>query len=271
MDDDTSTLDVPDFRELLFDHWILDVASQLSKEEQKQSLVQRWIGLGYRAREQYARGYVSTQDKVFAGVLVDLLSPVERACAGVYSKSFWIRTWFGEKNNEASQRAADDGYKRLYFYALQNLDENADDDEPLFLNKNFVFDLADVEASELNKGNVVARLWSTPSWLVDAFCRYPDQLNRIRILGLDSQSERGDADQNMLVCIADRKACEEGWVLLLGVNHKGQILPARVRERAADADLIMSSWNQDSTMLAEYITGEPGEEQFLHDGNGWAV
>ncbi|CEL03735.1 hypothetical protein ASPCAL04881 [Aspergillus calidoustus] len=243
MDVDTSTLDVPDFGELPFDHWIL----------------------------QYARGYVSTTDEVPAGVHVDLLTPGERACDGHYSKSFWIRTWFGEKNNEASQRAADDGYKRLYFYALQNLDENADGDEPLLLNKNFAFDHADVETSELHEGNVVARPWSMPSWLVDAFCRYPDQLNSIRILGLDSQSERGDADQNLLVCTADRKACEEGWLLLLGVNHKGQILPARVRERAADADLIMSSWNQDSPMLAECVTGEPGEEEFLHDGDGWEV
>jgi len=31
--------------------------------------------------------------------------------------------------------------------------------------------------------------------------------------------------QSLMVVVADRKACEEGWLLLLAVNHKGRVLP----------------------------------------------
>lgn len=36
-----------------------------------------------------------------------------------------------------------------------------------------------------------------------------------------------------MVLVADHKACEEGRVLFLAPNHRGKILPFRIRDRAA--------------------------------------
>jgi hypothetical protein len=53
------------------------------------------------------------------------------------------------------------------------------------------------------------------------------------------------------------------------VNHKGQVLPYHVRERAADVELVMNNWDQDATPLEEYTQGVTDKEVYLHDRDGW--
>ncbi|KAL3481290.1 hypothetical protein BJX99DRAFT_253592 [Aspergillus californicus] len=165
--------DIVRFGDLPFDNFVVehwDPFSDLPKDDQKWSLVERWIKIGERGRKQYFER-VYYDHEIPAHIPRGLLTPRERAADGQYSKTLWLRTWFGERDNTESQRAADDVYNGLSSF---------------------------------------------------------DDLERNGV----------DGDQRLLIRIADQKACQEGWVLLLGVKHKGQILPHRVRERATFVDLI---------------------------------
>ncbi|KAL2802731.1 hypothetical protein BJX63DRAFT_414062 [Aspergillus granulosus] len=270
---DDEAIEIVRFMDLPFDNFVIehwDPASALSKHEQKWSLVERWIKLGDRGRKQYFEPRLC-EHEIPAHVPRDLLTPRERAADGEYEKTFWIRTWFGEKNNAESQRAADDDYKQLYLFALQRCDEG--NEGPEFLDERFLFDHLDIDAADLRDGNMVARQWTTPEWLVDAFMRYPDQLSGLASFGVDLESDGVDGDQRLLIGIADRKACQEGWVLLLGVNHKGQILPYRVRERASSVDLVVNDWNEDSIDLRQLFAdpNQAGEELYMRAGSGWDI
>ncbi|KAK1146592.1 hypothetical protein N8T08_003022 [Aspergillus melleus] len=78
-----------------------------------------------------------------------------------------------------------------------------------------------------------------------------------------------DRTQSALVVVADRKACEEGWVLLLVVNHRGEILPFRLHERDKEAANLMYSWD-DEVPLAEMVDNEDEDvECYLGEGSGW--
>jgi hypothetical protein len=78
-----------------------------------------------------------------------------------------------------------------------------------------------------------------------------------------------DRTQKALVLVADRKACEEGWVLALAVNDRGEILPVRVRERATEAAQIAVNWFEGEP-LSEIVDDEAEDVEFyLGKGYGW--
>lgn len=54
-----------------------------------------------------------------------------------------------------------------------------------------------------------------------------------------ARSTELDTAQCLVLVIAYRKTCEEGWILLLAVYHKGEFLPFRVRERASWASQLI--------------------------------
>ncbi|KAL2810591.1 hypothetical protein BJX63DRAFT_401657 [Aspergillus granulosus] len=101
--------------------------------------------------------------------------------------------------------------------------------------------------------------------------RYPDQLSRAGGLGVDMEGDdEEDEDQQMLIVIADRKTCIEGWVLVVAIYHKGQILPVRVREKAREADLLIHEWNNGASLAELSPDGNnQGEELYLNNGNEW--
>lgn len=76
--------------------------------------------------------------------------------------------------------------------------------------------------------------------------------------------------QCLMVVVADRKAIEEGWVLLLAVNNKGEVLPFRICENADMATLLIFSF-MDGQSLDEN-TRDPKEdiEYYMREGDGWA-
>ncbi|KAL3442721.1 hypothetical protein BJX65DRAFT_312490 [Aspergillus insuetus] len=107
------------------------------------------------------------------------------------------------------------------------------------------------------------------SWLLSAFMHCPDRLSRISSYGVDPEYDQPDEDQQILVGVADRKACQDGYVLLIAVNHKGQILPYRVRKRAAFIFLLFNEWDEDGIELREIFAqvdhANEEEEFYLED------
>jgi hypothetical protein len=69
-----------------------------------------------------------------------------------------------------------------------------------------------------------------PSFVLSALMRCP---NAMESGSGDRETIEDDDDlrsrQVLLVVIADREACEDGWVLLIALNHKVQVLHMRVR------------------------------------------
>ncbi|KAL3446362.1 hypothetical protein BJX65DRAFT_279451 [Aspergillus insuetus] len=262
------------FGNLPFDRFILkhwDTTSPRSREEQKRLLLIRWIGLGDRGRKQYFHASPKA-DEVSPGVPQDLLTPAQRAADGDPSRKLWIRTWFGKKDDAESQVAAEEEYRRLFFHVLQQGEENESYGLSV-VDEEFIYDYRDFDApdTEIRDGNVLATPWSTPTWLINALMRCPDQLSGTGGLGVNVPGDdKDDEDQQLLIAIADRKACVDGWVLLVGINHKGQILPVRVRDKATEVDLVVTEWDEGASLAKLYRDGNSqGGELYLHDGDGW--
>lgn len=75
--------------------------------------------------------------------------------------------------------------------------------------------------------------------------------------------------QKFLLMIADREACKEGWVYLVAVDHKGQVLPTRCRVRASKAENEAVQWYGEGVPLSESSADEANEIVYEHDGSGW--
>jgi hypothetical protein len=115
----------------------------------------------------------------------DLLTPAQRKVDGKYMNTLWIRTWFGERGNAASQAAADEGYRKLYQYTLRQ--DEPEEYDMWLVHKDFVYEYhtSGSDSADIRDGYVLATPWSTPSWLVDTFMRCPNQLSGKRALGMD--------------------------------------------------------------------------------------
>ena len=80
------------------------------------------------------------------------------------------------------------------------------------------------------EGVATGRPGSVPGYLLAALMHCPKLLEGIsdgdwrHFEGEERAEELAESDrtQKALVLVADRKACEEGWVLALAVNHRGR-------------------------------------------------
>jgi hypothetical protein len=82
--------------------------------------------------------------------------------------------------------------------------------------------------------------------------------------------EELDTEQKVLVIVVDRKACEEGWVLLFALNHKGAVLPLRARNKAYWVDQHTIAWMGDGEPMEEMGEGPDDErELYMAEGDGW--
>jgi hypothetical protein len=180
----------------------------------------------------------------------------QRSVDGQMTRTIWIRTWFGVPGDEGESRAAaDTAYENLCFYALQQGDE--EQGPPIAIQEEHMYDYdnhdhnqkCDTPDINVRDGVALGRAWSTPSYVVEEFMHCPNQLSGYGLPDNDNGDLKRyvngikDTDQRLLFVIADRTACEEGWVLFLGINHRGQVLPFWVRQKAAliEED-ILSSW-----------------------------
>jgi hypothetical protein len=80
------------------------------------------------------------------------------------------------------------------------------------------------------EGVATGRPGSVPGYLLAALMHCPELLEGMsdgdwrHFEGEERAEELAESDrtQKALVLVADRKACEEGWVLALAVNHRGR-------------------------------------------------
>jgi hypothetical protein len=219
-------------------------------------------------------------DHIPEGVPQDLLSEEDRAVSSLLSTVLWIRTWFGDPTDKISQEAADTAYVRLRKRVLQQGREN---DHVFCIPEEFVFEDREeltVDAQrdqDIMEGVAINRPGSVPGYLLAALMHCPELFEGIsdddwrHFEGEERAEELAESDriQKALVLVADRKACEEGWVLALAVNHRGEILPVRVRERATEAAQIAVNWFEGEP-LSEIVDDEEKDVEFyLGKGNGW--
>lgn len=203
----------------------------------------------------------------------DLLTDEERVRDGQSTAVLWIRTWYGRKNDPASQSAANAGYKRLRSI-LHDTDIDSCLDEHNFFENEDEFGQEGTN-SEFIDGIVRGTPGSVPSYMITALMHKPDTLDGLSQRDWPEEfyklDDNLDMTQCMLVVVADRKTCEEGWVLFLAVNQKGEILPFRVRESADyTAELI---FNYLDGQCLDENTRDPEEdtEYYMREGDDAAL
>ncbi|GAB1216464.1 hypothetical protein ATERTT37_005679 [Aspergillus terreus] len=208
----------------------------------------------------------------------DLLSEDDRAISNMLSSTLWIRTWFGGAD-QASQDAADSAYGRLRREVLQQGRENY---HVSCICEEFVFEdrrelSCDAEGPDVVGGIAAGRPGSVPGYLIAAMMHCPELFEGTsdddwRHFSGDQRAEElqgSDRSQAALVIVADRKACEEGWVLLLAVNHRGQILPFRVREKARETAQHAVNWLEGQPLSEIAFEEDENAEFYMGEGYGW--
>lgn len=196
-----------------------------------------------------------------------------------------MRTWYGEKNDKSNQGAADEAYKRLLVYIMQQGDP---DDYNICMEPEFVYDNKDeffnddahnvLDSPDLANGIALGTPGSVPSYVVTALMHCPDQFdgNSCRSKWRSHTPSQAEAEeavhdtrQSILVLVADKKACEDGWVLFMAINHKARVLPLRLRGQARETSTLVANW--DDGQALEENADDPDEdmELYLHEGGGW--
>lgn len=159
--------------------------------------------------------------------------------------------------------------------------EGDPDYEFSFLDTELIYDnmdeFDDHATPDIVDGIALGTPGSAPSYLITAFMHCPDVLDGVtaahyRPPSPDDAWWKGEVDerQNLLVLVADRKACEEGWILHLAVNHKGKVLPFRIRDPATWAAQYEANWLDGQALAENTLDPEKDEEVTIHEGDGWA-
>jgi hypothetical protein len=117
-----------------------------------------------------------------------------------------------------------------------------------------------------------------PSFISNALMRCPDAMDGSRLRSIiENEEDEEDYDrllyQDLLVVVADREACEEGWVLLIALNHKGQVLHTRARCKAYRVSDQVYEWRHGGEPL-NYDQPEGTEnimdyKDMSRSGDGW--
>lgn len=123
----------------------------------------------------------------------------------------------------------------------------------------------------------IAPAGAIPSALAGAFMRVPDSFDGTSKAEWRSddaeiileEEKRLEDTQHVLVLLADRQACERGWVLFLGINHKVRVMPLRIRHKARDTRDQVNQW----LGLGHGIDAAPEDRTdeviYADDGDGW--
>ncbi|KAJ8117950.1 hypothetical protein OPT61_g990 [Boeremia exigua] len=274
-----------------FDHFLVDKwdpESSLNQETQEQALVKTWISLGRRGRSTYIRRCMEHgQVPVPEHIPTDLSSfekrktvdPDEWSSAG----AIWIRTWYGteaekkvhQSEETVTRESADTAYARLWQKALWPL-EKVGFDDGMF--GPFVFDdsAAAYGVSVKDADDEVELMDGTPSFILSALVRCPDAMEGSSGRDVEEDDDAEDDEeltqlQALLVVVADGEACEDGWVLLLAINNRGQVLHKRVRCKASDVGQNVALWKDGG----EPLDIESQKENVMdyqdpsQSGNGW--
>lgn len=143
----------------------------------------------------------------------------------------WIRTWYGDET--VNRAAADAACYRLCRKAFQQNDPDKDYDSSSVVNPLFVFD---DNAADFGRNQSVL-VGTTPNFILKALIRYPDQLDASSDgTELENIFNTVQAEQDLLVVVADREACEKGFILQLALDHRAKVLPGFVRSKASNSE-----------------------------------
>ena len=164
--------------------------------------------------------------------------------------AMWIRTWYGNKSatqnitvtDPASTAQADEAYARLWQRAFHPTEKNGEyDDNIVGL---YIFDDSAAAYGVVSKDvdDDIELMDAIPLFALNALMRCPDVMEGCSQSSpwdywLCQTEEELDSEQALLVLVADGEACEDGWVLMVALNHKGQVLHMRRRCKAYDTAL----------------------------------
>jgi len=234
------------------------------------------------------------------GVPQDLLTDNERKVNGQLTNVLWIRTWYGTTDGSAassssnqssedqgeadnalvSRDTADAAYRRLWRRAfLWNPDDEDEVYDDSSIPSPFIFDndAARFSVRQTSKEQIITPTGTVPDFVLNVLMKCPDQME-----GSSDSSWRHDDEetiaaeqehlsqaQKLLLMIADREACEDGWVLEIAINHKGEVVPGRVRIKAVHTRENAGQWLTEGMALDEATEGKD-EEIYYYEGDGWA-
>ncbi|CBF89278.1 predicted protein [Aspergillus nidulans FGSC A4] len=245
-EDDLNGLDLPEFGSLPFDLYVMEFL-----------------------------GTIPLPEEIPSNVPQNLLTPKERAHDGQIERTFFIRTWYGDPSDPASQQKADDDYAHLVEVISSDYG-----DMGLMMDKFFIFDEKEEFSSsllstqsrdvEFSDDVAIPRPGCMPSYVLAALMHCPDQIegNRVENLHDLPPAEEAERRQMLLVLVADRKACEEGWVLHLAINHKGQVLPFRIRNGADWVSASYGNWCDGQQLTENTQDPEADVEMYMDHGAG---
>jgi hypothetical protein len=186
------------------------------------------------------------------GVPTYLQTPQQRAQAcNERAVTMWVRTWYG--NDEVGREQADEEYENLCDHVGEHASE--------FIRGNWAFEddeqlLADPIGAPTVKG-------VTPPYVQVLFGCYPNSLEggggiRERQKSY-IQSGLGVGKQHFMMVVADKRACQTGAVLLLGIDDFGRMTPERLRVKPGDVHSFCANWD-DGQRLDENFRDEDDRE-----------
>ncbi|KAH6638060.1 hypothetical protein C7974DRAFT_390779 [Boeremia exigua] len=239
-----------------FDHFLVDNWDPeliLDRETQEQTLVETWISLGRHGRSTYIDRCMENGQIPVPGHAPRDLSAFEKRQTvdpdeWSDASAIWIRTWYGNEAEEgdlpneemATRASADAAYARLWQKALWPLEKDGFNDSMF---GPYIFDdnagIYGVSARDAD--DEVDLMDGIPSFILNALVRCPDAMEGSS--GRDAEDdEELMGSQALLVVVADGEACEDGWVLLVAMNDRGQVLHKRVRCKASDVGQNVAFW-----------------------------
>ncbi|PVH80056.1 hypothetical protein DL98DRAFT_515752 [Cadophora sp. DSE1049] len=111
----------------------------------------------------------------------------------------------------------------------------------------------------------------TPPYVQTIFEMYSDILETGG--GLRSGDEAyilgglGVRKQHLMLVVVDKRACQTGTVLLLGIDDFAQIVPQRLRVKPGDVQQFCANWEDGQRLDENFREGEEGEvDWFLGEG-----
>lgn len=194
-----------------------------------------------------------------------------------------IRTWYGSSEDISSEEivtvaAADEAYFHLQQRAL-SLSETRMFHMDTFGPFIFDDDATMYKVMSKDADDEVELVEEIPHFVLSALMRCPDALEGCSepILDVedDVESSSGgherETEQALLIAVADGEACHDGWVLLMAINDRGQVLHRRVRCKAFEVDLNVAFWKDQGVPLNEGYKNENIMDYLdaNQSGNGW--
>jgi hypothetical protein len=148
--------------------------------------------------------------------------------------------------------------------------ENDTFDDSMFGPYAFDDNAAAYSVSARDADDEVGLMGEIPPFILRALVRCPDAMEGSS--GRDAEEDEEPTwSQALLVVVADGEACENGWVLLIAINDRGQVLHKRVRSKASDVGLNVAFWRDGG----EPLDIEDRRENVMYyrdlnqSGNGW--